>query len=232
MLKVIKIIIIVVLVAVAGYFIYSQFQGRAPSEENLEAYKQSILADPVINNPNLNEEEVLKFTQQLKKAQEAAVDLNFDSLQVINDVARLKQLLGDFDGAIKAWEYANIIRPKNSLSFSNLAALYHYDLRQFDEAEENYLISIANDPNDIPTIRNFFELYYYSLKDNVKAEALLLQSIKENPESADLYALAGSFYQETGYSGKAVEYYEKALELNPAKEAVRRELERLKVLIE
>lgn len=228
MKRIIKTIVILAIITVAGFFVYQKFIQPAPVDSDLEKMKQSILTEPKVSAADLPEDQKNKYLEQYGKARQELIQSNLDSLQGVNTVAQIKRILGDMDGAITAWEYANIIRPKNSLSFSNMAALYHYDLKQYDKAEKNYLISVANDPGDIPTIRNFFELYFYSLKDNAKAEALLLDAISNNPSAADLYSLTGKFYADTSRPGQAIEYYQKHLEINPANEAVRREIERLK----
>ncbi len=227
MAKTVKIVIALIFVAVAGFFVYNEFGKTAPQDADLETLKESIIAEPKVAKADLTDEQKNKYLEAFKKAREEIIKANFDSLNGVNDIALLKQYLGDYEGAIDAWQYANIIRPQNSLSFSNLAALYHFDLHEYDKAEKNYLISIANDPDDILTIRNLYELYFDALKDNAKAEALLLDAIENNPTVADLYALTGSFYQQTGNKEKAVEYYKKHLELNPNNEAVRRELQNL-----
>lgn len=224
----IKILIAAVLIGAGVFFVYSEFMKKPPVEDELEVMKQGILAPAKIFATDLTEEQKAKFLEQLEEAQKIVVKTDFDNLQSINDVARLKRLFGDFEGARLAWEYANIIRPKNSLSFSNLAAMYHYDLKDYQKAEENYMVSVANDPDDVPTIRNLFELYRYSLKDDVRAEALLLESIEVNPEAPDLTALLAGLYAETGRIEKAVEYYEKHLRQNPQNDAARKELDRLK----
>ncbi len=223
-----KIIIIVIILAGAGYLIYNQTKDSAPTTDELETMKDSIIADPVVNVTDLTEEQKTAALERFQSAKKIVVDSNFDTLQGINDVAQIKRFLGDFEGARIAWEYANIIRPQNSLSFSNLGVLYHFDLKQYDKAEENYLVSIANDPDDLATIRNFFELYFYALKDDEKAEGLLLKSIEDNPQEADLYSLTARFYADTGNTQKAIEYYEKHLELSPGNEAVRQEIDRLR----
>lgn len=218
----------ILILSAVGYVTYQKVFNPNSADQDLEAMKTSIVAPARVTVPDLTPEQKDKFLKQLEDAQAAATRFNFDSLQAVNDVARLKKALGDLDGAITAWEYANLTSPKNSLSFSNLAALYHYDLKEYDKAETNYLISIANDLDDINTIRNLFEMYYYAVKDTTRAEALLLESLENNPEAADLFALAGSFYAETGRNEKALEYYEKALELNPNNQAIRNEIARLK----
>lgn len=224
--KTVKIITILILVAAAVFFVYQQLVTKPPRDET-EKMKQSIIAQAKVTVTDLNDEQKDKYLKKLKDAQENAAKFNFDDLQAINAVGQYKKLLGDVEGAITAWEYANFTHPKNSLSFSNLAALYHYDLKDYSKAETNYLISIANDPDDINTIRNLFELYYYSIKDNAKAEALLSSSIEANPNAADLYALLANFYYKTGKPAKALKYYRKTVELNPRNEGARKEIERL-----
>ena len=232
-MKPIKIIIIVIILAAAGFFLSKQL-GKDQPASDLESMKQSLIAPADIKAQNLTPELKDKYLARLKAAQDELVKFNFDNLQLVDQVAQQKKLLGDIDGAIIAWEYANLIRPQNSLSFSNLAALYHFDLNQYDKAEKNYLISIANDPDDINTIRNLFEMYTTAVMDNAKAEALLLAAIEDNQsepaKAVDLYALAGSFYAENGNNAKALEYYRKVLEINPNNEPVKKEIARLEAL--
>lgn len=232
-MKYLKILIVVIILAAAGFFLSKQL-GKQQPVSDIEAMKQSLLAPANIKAQNLTAELKEKYLSRLKAAQDQLIEFNFDNLQIVDQVAQYKKYLGDIDGAITAWEYANHIRPQNSLSFSNLAALYHFDLKQYDKAEKNYLISIANDPDDINTIRNLYELYTTAAIDNAKAEALLLAAIDENQSSpdkaVDLYALAGSFYAENGNNLKALEYYRKVLEINPKNEPVKKEIARLEAV--
>ncbi|KKW29922.1 MAG: hypothetical protein A3K06_00930 [Candidatus Doudnabacteria bacterium RIFCSPHIGHO2_01_52_17] len=233
MSKLYKILIVILLVAVAGVFLYYQFRAPEAPDQNLEEMKTSIVAPPVVSATNLSEQDKQKYLDRFEEQKKIAFDSNFDNLQNINELGMLKKVLGDLDGARVAWEYAGIIRPGNSLTFANLAAMYHYDLRQLDRAEENYLITIQNDPDDISTIRNFFELYVYDFKDGARAEGLIMDAIAKNQESPilpDLYTLLGSFYLDTGRINLAIEYYQKHLDLNPDNEAVKKEIERLRAL--
>jgi len=227
-------ILVVVIVIVAGFFIFKQFnqpaEPIAPKTVDLTPLKQSLATRPTVGEVELPQAKIDQYLSQYDAALEQVKKVNFDTLQGVNQIAQIKKSLGDYDGAIKAWQYANAIRPKNSLSFSNLASLYQYDLHEFDKAETQYQISIANDPGDISTIRNFYELYFYDLKDNSKAESLLLDSIKKNPDNADLLSLTGRFYADTGDNAKAIEYYQKHLELSPGNTAARKEIERLRGL--
>lgn len=228
MSKTIKIIIAVILVAAAGFFLYKQFANRSTDSDDFEAMKKSLLAPADVKATDLTEEIKQKYLERLEKAQKSAVEFNFDNLTVINDIGFIKQSLGDIEGAITAWEYANIIRPKNSLSFFNLANLYFYKTKDLKKAEKNYLIALENDRKDMNIVRNLYELYYLELKDNAKTEALLLSSLADNPDSADLTALLAGFYAENGQIERAIEFYEQHLKIRPNNEAARQELERLK----
>jgi tetratricopeptide (TPR) repeat protein len=225
----IKILLAVVLVAGTGFFLYREFR-KAPQSAlpDVDAMKQSIVADPKVNAPQLTDAQKTVFLEQFKTGKNVVIQSNYDTLDGLNQVALAKQHLGDLQGAETAWLYANIIRPKNSLSFSNLGALYQFDLHEFDKAEQNYLISVANDPKDIPTIRNLFDLYHQDLKADDKAEGLLLDSIKNNPQSADLYALLGSFYAEAGKTQQAITAFQKVLSITPNNASIQQELNRLK----
>ena len=66
-------------------------------------------------------------------------------------VGLLKKVIGDFEGASDAWEYAGLIRPQNSVSFSNLGELYWRYLRDYPKSEANFKISLANKPDDAAT---------------------------------------------------------------------------------
>lgn len=229
-------IITAIIVIAGGYALLGQFnnsEGTVPSGDDprLAELRVSIDSEPVVgDNIPFSEEKIATIKSQLLDAQDQVKKVNYDTLQGLNTVAQLKRQLGDIDGAIAAWEYANIIRPANSLSFSNLAALYHFDLNEFEKAEEMYRISVSNDTDDLLTIRNFYELYHYSIKDDTKASELLAEARKNNPEAGDLYTLSGRFYKEVGDIEKAIEMYEKALELDPTNNAVGREIQRLRSL--
>lgn len=230
-------VVALIIIIVGGYFLTTNINkpgdGNIPAGEdiNLEELRTSIDAEPVVGeNLPYSDEQIETFKRQLIDAQEEVRSVDYDTLQGVNGIAQLKRQLGDVQGAIDAWEYANAIRPQNSLSFSNLAALYHFDLNEFEKAEEMYRISVDNDPDDLLTIRNFYELYHYSMKDDVKAEALLEEARNNNPEAVDMYTLSGRFYTETGNIVKAIEVYENALALDPDNVNVNREIQQLKSL--
>ena len=153
---------------------------------------------PVINIPVLDLNREIKIINEMSdeakkivtaKIQDLSSQLKKDSDNLENWLVLgvYRKTIGDYEGAKEVWEYANAIRPKNSISFNNLGELYAYYLKDNVKAEENYAKAIENDPSAIYIYRNLFDFYRYVAKDPVKARALLEKGIVANPStSSDL----------------------------------------------
>lgn len=111
---------------------------------------------------------------------------NNDSFNDWIDLGLYLKLLEDYQGAAEAWEYAGIIRPKNTASFSNLGVVYGYYLGKTALAESNFLRAIENDPNYINFYFQVYDFYNDVMKDKMKAKAIIESGIKENPNSGEL----------------------------------------------
>ena len=128
----------------------------------------------------------------------------------------LKKIIGDFEGARDAWEYASLISPKNSLSFANLGELYWRYLRIYPKAEINFKTSIQNNPNDPGTYVSLSDLYFYSLKEKSDlSDDVLLQGLVANPHSMDLTKALARLYERTGQYANAIEWWQKVLVNDP-----------------
>lgn len=100
------------------------------------------------------------------------------------ELGRLRNMIGDYEGAKEVWEYISAVSPKSSTSFNNLGELYAYYLKDNAKAEKNYAKAIENDPSAIYIYRNFFDFYRFVAKDPTKARALLEKGIAANPSSS------------------------------------------------
>lgn len=141
----------------------------------------------------------------------------------------LKKIIGDFEGARDAWEYAGLISPKNSVSFANLGELYWRYLRVYPQAEINFKASIKNDPSDPGTYVSLSELYFYSLKEKADlADDILLQGIVANPQSTDLTKALARLYEKSGQYAKAIEWWQKVLANDPKNTDIAAMIEGLK----
>lgn len=141
----------------------------------------------------------------------------------------LKKVIGDFEGARDAWEYAGVIRPLNDVSFANLGELYWRYLHLYPQSETNFKISIKNNPNNVGTYVSLSDLYYYSLKEKQGlADDILLQGIAVNPQSVDLPKALARLYERKGQYASALEWWNKVLAAEPENKEVASVIDSLK----
>lgn len=102
------------------------------------------------------------------------------------DLGLLRKLIGDYEGARAAWEYAGILAPKNSISFGNLGVLYGYYLKDSVSAEKNYLKAIENDPALPDLYMRAADFYLEVMNNPQKAQIILEKGAKAIPEDMAL----------------------------------------------
>jgi tetratricopeptide (TPR) repeat protein len=230
------ILALLILGAPAFYFIWRGFKGVPAdtlSAQNPEEKKPSGLPPPGLDRPiNITEdipETVSKASLEKIAFLVAELKKNPDYFSAWLDLGSYRKLIGDWEGAIEAWEYAGAIRPLNYISFSNLGDLYHYYLKDFPKAEKNLLKALENEPTFISGYIALHELYSFSFKEKSHlADDILLQGISKNPENVVLLSRLASYYLSAGDRAKAREYYGKALGLEPGNEEFRRQFEALR----
>lgn len=141
----------------------------------------------------------------------------------------LKKVIGDFEGARDAWEYASVIRPLNDISFANLGELYWRYLHLYPQSETNFKISIKNNPSNVGMYVSLSDLYYYSLKEKQDlADDILLQGIAVNPQSVDLPKALARLYERLNQYTSALEWWNKVLAVEPENKEVASVIDSLK----
>lgn len=145
------------------------------------------------------------------------------------DLGLFKKTIGDFEGARDAWEYAGVIQPLNSISFSNLGELYWRYLHLYPESEKNFETAIRHKPDDIQNYVSLAELYHYSFTEKFdEADDVLLRGLSLNPGDDWLTRRLAYLYEQRGEIVKAIEWWEKVLAQNPEDEGVKQRIEKLK----
>jgi len=137
-------------------------------------------------------EEVKLFTEDQKEKirqrildAAGSIDVNPDVLDPWLQLGLYKKVIGDFEGARDAWEYASLIRPQNVVSFKNLGELYWRYMPDFLKAETNLRIAIANEPKLIDSYITLSEVYRYSYKEKAdSADDILLEGLPIIPKAA------------------------------------------------
>jgi len=209
-------IILAVLIGGLGVFIYQ------------------ITRNPYGDLFSLPEGVVLTHEQQEEFDQAKAIlEKNPKDPNALITIAQVKYAVQDLMGAEKAYLAALELQPTNTLILNNLGDIY-YQQKEYQKSEEMFLRIIDSNPKWINAYRILSSIYRYHIKDKYQdVEEILLKGIEKNKEltgeaPVDFYSMLGVFYQETGQKEKAIEAYEKVLELDPTNEGARIEIERLK----
>jgi len=194
-------IIILLLAVGVGYYIYRDLQNvqdRVLHKEENPASTSSLSPSPSLEEiekqmPDLDREIVVKADLPANIKSETIMDIqdiiqklkeDYDNMQLWLQLGLLRKLLGDYDGAIEAWQFVNLIRPNNFVSFGNLGDIYSLYLNDKKKAEENYLKALENGPDQIYLYEKVYEFYRYTIKDNAKAKEILKKGINLNPNNS------------------------------------------------
>lgn len=105
-----------------------------------------------------------------------------------------RKVLGDYEGARDAWEYAKALSPNDIVAWNNLGDLYHLYLKEYKKSEENWKRTIALKPDYVQGYRGLYELYRYSMIEKTSEIPMVLkQGIAKNPDAIDLKVLLAEY---------------------------------------
>lgn len=211
-----------------------------PKSKTTEGIRKESALIPLYTGREVREvkpdsEEVKLFSEEQKRKLYAAIE-NFGQAVKENpnyllgwiELGITKKVIGDYEGARDAWEYAGIIRPFNSVSFANLGEIYWRYLPDFPRSEKNFKTSIKNKQDDLSVYISLSDLYYYSYKEKKNlAYDVLLEGIVVNPEDANFPRALAALYERDSNFVKAIEWWKKVLEKEPGNKAVASAIEAL-----
>ena len=90
------------------------------------------------------------------------------------DLGAYRKLLGDYAGAIDAYDFVTLIRPNDVISYMNLGEIYAVYLKNYGQAEKNYLQAIKNDPTKASSYMYLSSLYSIYPDKEDQEETILL----------------------------------------------------------
>jgi len=253
--KVIIAIIVLVLIIGAGVFIYYQNTKLTPEQKELfslpegveltQEQKMEYDAARTALEENPNDALALIIIAQIKyqvqdldgaiKAYSGALEIQPTNTSILIAIAQIKYQVQDLDGAIKAYSGALEIQPTNTSILNNLGDIYRQK-RDYEKSAGMYRKIIETNPKWINAYRELVDIYYYYISDKYpEMEELLLTGIEKNKEfggeaPVDFYSMLAVFYDRTENVAKAIEYFEKVLELTPENDSAKIRLEELKQL--
>lgn len=220
--KIISIIVLVAVVVLMAYYFWPEPKTDGPVEF-------SIAEELKIERTDLTPEETEDFN---KRYDDAVISLgkNPEDFWALMEIGTIRKIVGDYRGAEAAWIKVGEISPNNSTSFGNLADLYANFLHDDNKAIENYEIAIQKSLGEVFNavyVRNYYE-FAIAKGDYERAESILVTANATTPKNLDFIILLANFYDDQGDTKKAIEYFEKALEIDPEDQDVKAELNRLK----
>lgn len=215
-------VIILVLVALIIAAIWAVYTGRLFSGDISGDVEFSLDAPAdyaKYSQYNLKQESVDTLFNRLKTLRdELAVDPEDYEKQL--SYAGLLKILHENDAAEN--KYQEIIEkfPDFGPAYAELADLYVYPLARYDEAMELYKQAVAKSAYRTDYYRALADLYISKFPDKKsEIEPMMLAGIEKMPSNAEnFYSYLGAFfYQEKQYD-KAIDYFQKCVEINPDNE--------------
>ena len=218
---IISVVVLLLLIVAVGYYLWPEQQSESEISDLLEF---------TVMNDDLSSDLRERYLNQFNLSKQA-IEKDPNYFDAWLQIGRIKKDIGDYRGAEAVWLKLGEMSPKNSTSFANLADLYANFIKDHDKAQQSYRVAIKNslgESRNIIFYRNFHEFYLYSLENKSLAEQILLEGIENNSGSSDLVTLLAVFYRDEGNTVKAIQYFERSLELDPEDELIKKELQKLK----
>ena len=117
------------------------------------------------------------------------------------DLAIRYKTAGDFDGAVKIWEYLAAQYPTDPVPPHNLGEYYFHTVKNYPKAEQYYRRAIAVAPQFPINYLDLHDMYRYVYKEDTTAAVDILKEALEKVDSTQgidvLIALAG-YYNSKG----------------------------------
>ncbi len=114
---------------------------QVPIEQPEISFKMPNLNRPVVYPENMSPEaRGIIYSKINENVSKLKTDPNISSEWLALGINR--KILGDYEGARDAWEYALALNPKDPVTLSNLGDLYGYHLKDVVKAEKNFIKSM------------------------------------------------------------------------------------------
>ena len=163
------------------------------------------------------------------KARQILIDRNQKepTAQAYYWLARIAQIEKDWDSMELAIQKATVLEPKNShyhLFFSRVLKR----IRKLDRAEREAGLAIKNSAKPSPWLFNHRAWIRWGKKDYLGAARDWKLAIRLSPKRASFYAQAAEAYRMLGDWPLAIDYYQKAIKLDPENKGYNKRYQELK----
>lgn len=166
-----------------------------------------------------------KALVNLDKAMEFTDSADYEAIsQITSSMGDVYYAKGDRDSAFVYYDKAISIDPDNLLALNNCAYYLAVEGRDLDKAEEMSARTIKERPDDATSLDTYAWVMFRK-KNYTEAMAYIDKAIANSEDpSEELYHHAGDIYFMNGEPQKALEFWEKALALDPDNELLQRKV--------
>lgn len=135
--------------------------------------------------------------------------------------------MGDMDEAMIKYDLAISYDPENYVAMNNTAYYLACENKDLDKALNLITRSLKGDPESLNSL-DTYAWVLFKMKDYAKAkeiiDALLNREKDSGSESSELFEHAGDIYFMNGLPDEALEFWKRALSLNPESELLQRKV--------
>lgn len=241
-----KVLIIVVLVAVAGLVVNAIYRNKTGSGVGAVSLndREKIIADLQtfeITNTQLDELGKERLFDSFKLQKDALNKANQEFTKQggtsyaglywpFLNMGSLNRDAGNLKKAEEAYLFANTISPEAFVPLGDLGDLYFRYLKDYKKGAAYYeqAIAIKDNPYLETYYSELYELYHFWIKDDARLESLLIDGSTKHPDETNILALLGRLYKETGRKDKAIETFQELLFKKPDSQVAKDALAELK----
>ena len=202
-------VIVIALLVLAAVFFYPK-KAETPSASNVNT-QAPVLSLDISFSPSASKE-IKSIISRNVSGFISSIEKNPEDPSLWLDISSQYKVAGDYGKALSALEYAAYLSPDNYVIFHNIGDIYHYHLRDYKKAEDNYLKSISLNPGTPSSYRSLYELYkFFYTEKSSGIPGILEKGIASNPKSYDFMILLARHYRDAKDSARAISYYDKAI---------------------
>lgn len=152
-----------------------------------------------------------------------SLDVNLRS-NILGGLADTYYMKGDTIEAFKTYELSLDINPGNTLVLNNYAYFLAENDKDLDKAEKMSALAVKGNPENATFLDTYAWIFFK--KKEYKLARIYIESAFDNEDepSAELYEHYGDILFMLGEPGKALEQWEKALELKPDSDILARKV--------
>ena len=221
-----KIIILLIILAVAGEGIYLARDYLWPAKDNLPADEESWNYEKYLEI-GYSQEQIDRLIAEIERLNSKLEKFPND-YETFLKIGNIYMMLEEYEKAESVFLQAVEAEPSYAPAYANLGELYGSFGEEKLKAVEYYKKAIELAPWRSQYYRSLADLYWSDFPEKEsEIEPLILQGAEKYPENIDFHTYLASYFRQKNNLGKAIYYLKAALEIEPDNQTLKQELAEL-----